>query len=301
MKLNNNDLKLLDLLSQDSRLKIKEAAVKLKTKNATAAYHIAKISDVVVRIPVINFYKVGSVQYHLFIKLKDFENETKNDIEKFAKQFPVVKKITHLTGNFDMLLSLTVYSNSEMAEFYDKLVELFAGKIIFREMTIPYKKWYIAGNMFRTLNPRIWNISPETKIDLNEQERLIINELAQLKRIKELGEKTKLDEKTVRKYMKKLEKTGVILGYSIESDLSRYGYEKYIVRFNVSDKEEIIKNLGKKTGVLSIAMPVSKWDVEAKIIAQSHNDLSKLIKDIKKQVPSLSKYDVLYIEKETIN
>ena len=78
MRLDDNDLKILDLLSINSKLKIKEIAGKLKMKNATAAYHLGKINGITTKKAIINNYLIGSSQFKLFIKLMDFDQNPPN-------------------------------------------------------------------------------------------------------------------------------------------------------------------------------------------------------------------------------
>jgi len=300
MRFDTADMKIIDLLSKNSKIKIKDVASALKIKNATAAYHLSKLAPCYVKKVILDYYKMGNISYKLFIKLRDFEDSIKNEIETFSINFENVNKISHLTGNFDIMIDFNARNNNNFTIFYSQLIEKFGKKIIFREITIPYYSLMITGNIFGTCMSRPVLAKSLERVDIKPQEIKLLNKLNKIKKIRELSNESGLDEKTVRKYLRNLEKRKIILGYSVNLDLTSGGYEKYYVRFNVAEPSKLIKHLGKIKGITSIEKSISKWDVEVKMIAKSHINISKIIKDAKKSVPSLSKYDVLYIEKETI-
>ncbi|MCD6227548.1 Lrp/AsnC family transcriptional regulator [Candidatus Micrarchaeota archaeon] len=301
MRLDNNDYKILDLLSKNSKLRIKEIAGKLKLKMPTVAYHLSKLSKHFVRQPIIDYYKFGVTPYNFYIKLKDFEDETKEEIEEFSKKFKEVYKVSHLNGTFDIMISLYIRNNESFAKFYVQLLKKFSKKMIFRDITIPYKKIIITGNIFGTTSNNPILIAPNRALQLSKNETKMLDVFTTLKTTKQISIETQLDEKTIRRYIRNNEKKKVILGYTINILPNLELYEKYFVRFNVGNKNDLVAQLGRTKGVMAIEFPIGKWDVEAYVLAKSHYELSKIIKNTKSAVPSISKYDILYIEKEVIN
>jgi len=119
-----------------------------------------------------------------------------------------------------------------------------------------------------------------------------------------LALKLKINPKTILYRLKKLEKQGLIKGYSIFINWKKLGkvhYRILIDTYNIKKQEleDFLMYIRKNPGIIQINHVVSHYILEFDIISDNYNSIQDFIKELKRKFSKfIRSYDLLYIEEE---
>lgn len=128
-KLDIIDLKILDLLQQNSRLKTKELAEKINLSTTPTFERVKKMerSGIIQRyVAIVDAEKLG-IKLSAFaeISLKDHSKKAIKDFVDQVVKFPEVTECHYVTGGYDFMLKVMVHDIKAYNHFVlDKLAEV---------------------------------------------------------------------------------------------------------------------------------------------------------------------------------
>ncbi len=112
IKLDQTDLKILDLLQKDARMTIKEISSRLNLSTTPVFERIKKLEkrEIIDRyIAVLNHRKLGKKLIGFVnISVQDHSKETVENAVKHLVRFPEVMECHYVSGSFDFILKVLV-------------------------------------------------------------------------------------------------------------------------------------------------------------------------------------------------
>lgn len=130
--MDEKDKEILSMLEEDGRVQYKEIGDKLDISSDTVKYRIDKMktSGIIERFsPVINFSKLGMVQYAAILKFKFLTHEEEDKINKLIKKSNnIIKGIKSLNMQ-EYFFNIVFEKEEEIEKFKKEINELFENKI----------------------------------------------------------------------------------------------------------------------------------------------------------------------------
>jgi len=122
-------------------------------------------------------------------------------------------------------------------------------------------------------------------IVLDEKDKMIINVLLENARtpITEIARKLGITDVAVKKRIEKLEKEGIILGYTVKVNPAKLGYQSIAIVGLDTEPEHLLKvidTLRKKEYVKYLALTTGDHMLIAEVWAKDSDDLTAKLKDI---------------------
>ncbi len=236
MELDHKDRELLQILDQNSRCSFADAARQLSLSEQAIAYRVDRMKSTGLLkqcVTFVNSPRLGLTHYKVYLKFLSVKEEAEERLLRFLCQQQNVLWVVSMSGRYDISFSLLSRNVIEYAELYRRLESQF-GRFI-REKNVAtvivapgYTRAYLSKKGKR--EERFYgSTAPDREISLIEAR--ILKVLSQDARIslKSLAEQTSLTVDIVRYRLKKLEESGLIVGYTVLLDLAKLGYDYYVL------------------------------------------------------------------------
>ncbi len=284
--MNKKSRKLIAELVVNSRATSKELGKKLRTSQQSVNYliHSLEKNKIIKRyITVFDNSKFGLINFIVLVRFKSLEKE--NEILKYLKENENVIKIEKLSIGWDFLV---IFSTSNISHFNKSLREFLIKFKVDRFVVLPI----IVKYDFRKTSSGIPNIlfGDREKIDLNKKEIEICKMLRDNGRSSylKISKKTGLDPKTVVEIKKRLEKKGVIKGYSIIFNHSKLNIRRFILLIKLRDysleaDKEFIEYCKMNKNVVSLFKCLGEWDVVLEIELENKT-LVEFLKEFRENI-----------------
>jgi Lrp/AsnC family leucine-responsive transcriptional regulator len=198
---------------------------------------------------------------------------------------------------------------NEFFEIHDMLLDKFSKYIQEKELSISRKatqfnrKWMLDSKEER----KTFDFGEEEeKVDLDKEDRLILNELVQdsRKKIIDISKKTNLSVDVVNYRIKKMEKQKIINGYKCLFNMEKLGLITtkafvYFKNINQERKKEFIQHLKYLKNSVNIVTTFAPWDLEIELETENYRDYYKIMEEIKDNFSDIVKfYDSVLILEE---
>jgi len=278
------------------------------------SYNIKKLIErgiIVKFFPIIDYNLLNYTEFRILLRLNNSSDEQEERIVNFLKKQKNVKKILKVNNYFNLVFEIMENSISRLYELLFSLEQHFGKKFIEKDIDVVSKKEFLTYEMFKDKEKKGEKLSiivynEEKGIDLDTKDFRIIEEIEKNSWINyaELSLKTRINPKTIVYRIKRLEKSGIIKGYSLFIDWRKLGRVHYRVLMDcyVSDKEEfesLIQKIRENPEVISIKTVISKYVLEFDIVPKTYNELTEFISGLKSTFQdTLKSTDLLYVEEE---
>ncbi|MHC1591494.1 MAG: Lrp/AsnC family transcriptional regulator [Candidatus Helarchaeales archaeon] len=122
------DLKILDLLKQDSRMPFSEIAEKLNKAEPTIRKRVRRLTQegIIERFTIKTSDKLKEEKIQSFIRLKVTEASLSTIIEQLQK-FEEVKEIYHISGAYRLLIKFEVENLEQVNDFIEDSIRSIQG------------------------------------------------------------------------------------------------------------------------------------------------------------------------------
>lgn len=152
------DLKLLQILSKDSRMSSVDIAPELGLSSDSVIYRIKKLQEanIITKYTcLLDMSKLGYALYTLALKFKSFTDKDDMHFKEFIKTHPYVFRCIKTLGEWDVIL----YISAENQESFQKIIHEIKGE--FFELIRTYETWMI-------FKEHIFNDLPKSVIDFHK-------------------------------------------------------------------------------------------------------------------------------------
>jgi len=278
--MNKKVIKLVKELRKNSRLTSRELGKKLRTSQQSVNYLIhslEKNKTIKKYNTIFDGSRFGLVNFIVLFRCKDVDKENVS-LVKYLKEHEDIVKIERLSIGWDFLV---IFSTKNISHFNKSLKGMLNEfKKIDRLVILPI----IVKYDFKEENILFGD---REKIDISNKELEICKILKDngRKSYVEISKKVKLDPKTIVNIKKKLERKGVIKGYSLVVDHNKLDIRKFILLVRLNDysldaDKKLINYCKNSKEIVSLFKCFGNWDLILDIELEKRS-LVEFLKDFR--------------------
>jgi Lrp/AsnC family transcriptional regulator for asnA, asnC and gidA len=290
-KLDLYDKKILHELDKNSRISSSEISRKIKLPKETVNYRIKRFLKrkyIKYFYTIVNASRLGYNYYKVFLKFHKLPPSMEKELILYIKHDRNCMNLRVTEGDYDLVFLSVHKSPSKLRKFLQKFSNKF-GKYLIK------KSIHIITTSYK-LNQRMLPSERRSKIyfyhdkcvneKIDDLDLKIISILSRKAREKlvNIGRELNENSRVIKYRIKKLQKLGVIVGYSTEINLDKF--KKRLVQIDIS-----LKNLSKILSVIEyfdqtnkcsfIYELVGEYDVSVELYISSEDELRKILRKFK--------------------
>ncbi|HOU79027.1 MAG TPA: Lrp/AsnC family transcriptional regulator [Candidatus Pacearchaeota archaeon] len=312
MELNLKDRKILYELDKNSRIGLTELAKKIQMSKESLYYRLKKLEDekIILKYHTVSaHYRFGTVDYKVYLRLKDLSKKKYESLIDFLMENKDVFWIAPCNGRWDLMFGIRAIQMNEFFEIHDMLLEKFSKYIQEKELSISRnalqfnRRWMLDSKEER----KTFEFGEENKkIELDKEDRLILNELVNnsRKKIVDISKNTNLSVDVVNYRIKKMEKQKIINGYKCLFNVEKLGLITtkafiYFKNINQERKKEFIQHIKSLKNSVNVVTTFAPWDLEIIFEIEDYRDYYKIMEEVKDKFSDIIKfYDSVIIFEE---
>ena len=295
MKLDILDKKIIYELEKDSSQTVTSLAKKFNRSKEFINFRIHRLEKEKILLDysaVVDMAKLGYFTFRIYLK---WQNMTKKEKQRFYNEIKVKKNVwttTVLHGKWDFAFFIGIKSDYYIQNFqklWDGLLLKYKSKIAESKFAIysPVhnfnKRFFIDFDMPVRIIERVYGTGPRAEYD--ELDEKIIHAYAGNVRIPltKIAKKLGVTSETIRQRIKKLEKKNIIIGYKINLNLAKMGYQGYRVDFllnSVARNNELFEYIKRHKYFYQINRSIGGADFETEIVVENLSHLLDILEDV---------------------
>ncbi|MDP2628295.1 MAG: AsnC family transcriptional regulator [Nanoarchaeota archaeon] len=288
--LDNVNKRILFELERNARISDSALARIVGKSKDSIRYRIKKLEDEKIILGYrtwIDYSKLGYRTSTIYLNLINLPEKRKKLIEELKKD----KRVYWLgvaEGVWNIGVTYFIKSNEDLFKIKGEILTKYKELIIDSRLTSlasvsVHEKNFLVNekSSFITFTEGIENY------ELDEIEKKILKELYNNSKINlsDLEFKTKSTLDIVRSRMKKLEKLGIIIRYTIYINYKKIGYELYktfiyLSSYSKEEIENILKYSEKSEKIINVVKQIAPWDFEFIIFAENFEDYLNTINNL---------------------
>lgn len=297
------DRKILYELDFDSRQSFRSIGKKVGLSKDVVASRVKKLEDngiIKKYYAVIDYSKLGYSCYRIYLVFQNTTPSKEKEIINYFVKDKNVFWVCKAQGKYDLELAIWIKSIREFDNFWEKTLQkfrdYFSDQIVSVYLSINYlKSSYLFEKKFINpdlLDKDIAGLAKRDKIDEIDYKILVL--LANNSRFKstEIAQQLNLSSRTISNRIKNLVNKKVIVGYRINIDFLKLGYEFYKVDINLNDytqRKKIIEFFKRYSCLLYITKTAGYADLEMDFVVENVTELIDIIENVKNKIPGLIK------------
>jgi Lrp/AsnC family leucine-responsive transcriptional regulator len=320
MKLDKSTCTFLYHLDANARVGFSELAKRLGVSEGTVRYRydtLVRSGIILSAYPVIDVGRLGMSVHKILFKLAGASERDTTSMLAHLTRHPSVNWVARFDGAFDLGCTVLVEHVGEVARFVDSFRARFYERIRYFSYAVNLQAEFFPRDYLvsekRTKNTaavyRSYSDSSEAKLD-NEtivSARKIMTILGQDVRtsVAQIARTLAISPETVKKRLKRLEKTGLISGYRLALDHTRISRESYYLLVYVHPVAEkrlstFVQFLRETPEVVYLIRMLGGWDFDVSLEVRDAvhyrefmGQLQRLFPDVVKDVQSLSTWQLV--------
>lgn len=295
-------------LSKNSRLPLKQLGKKVGLSESATSYRLSQLYEkkvILSTAPIIDHSRIGYIIYRAYSKFFGTNPKKEQEIFKWLEKQKEVSVLATSYGEYEILVMSVVSSSQKFHDFIKRFKAKYRKNIDMLE-TFTYLKTYHFSREYLNQGektPRkiiITGASNPEKID--NLDKKILKSLAYdaRKPVLKIAEEIKAPVRTVANRLKSLEKRKIIVGYSLNLDLSKIGREYFklnIIGNQNIDYSSLIDFSKQLDSSIYVDETIGKYDFELNIEVESKEELNEIIKLIKEKMNGIRKLSIFQINK----
>lgn len=311
IKLDLKDVKILSLLSLNSRTPLSEISRKVGLSREAIDYRIKnyeKNGIIQGYRTIVDISKFGYFNYHLFISLNNPNEKVEKKIFEKLKKYHFVRAVIIFGGRFDLEIAFVSKNLNDLDKIINEILLSCRGYV--REYEIlTILKTYVAKTFpesfnYYKINEEVEKRIVEKKIDKKDIEILkIIGESAR-ESLANISRKVDLSIDSVSYRIKNLKKSDHVKSFVPAIDYKKLGYNFYALLWNVSsldlNKEKELKNfLEKDESVLWAVKTIGRFNLLMYVLVKSTKELQETTNKLRNLFPNqINPHEILIAYEE---
>jgi Lrp/AsnC family transcriptional regulator for asnA, asnC and gidA len=303
-KLDLKDRKILYHLDLDSRQSFSQLGKKVGLHKDVVAYRVKKLQEkgiIEFFKTEYNEYKLGFCYLRFYLTYQYATAEIKKEIIDFFVKNKYTIAVHSLEGSFNLVILVAVKNIPKFFYTWEKVLgkyrDYFANQVfsIICEHIL-YKYTFLLNGTKNECNDRIFcrRYDDGKKVKLDELDNQIIKLLDDNARIPtiEMANKLNSTAATINHRIKNLIKIGIILGFRLNIDFTKLGYNWYRadVIFKQRDNiQKIINYIQANPNFISLSKSLGYVDLELNFFLQDVNRLHKFMENLTIKFPDAIK------------
>lgn len=315
MQLNKTDIKILFLLSQNSRRTISSISKLLSLSNDSIKKRIVKLenSELIKAYKVnINFNLLNFKEFDLYFKLKNYSQNDLNKIIDFLRNCKYITWIGTTFGKYDLRLSIVVKSSFEVSEFIESFKLTFKGYLInylileiLEKYKIPQEKIY--SNLFDVEKSFFNNLSNYSKNNekikfqnsisfsqnqtLSNSDKKIISvlNLKPNNSLVNISNKINLTPESVKYTIEQLKNKDIVKSFSIILDTTKLNkiWSVFLFKLDLDNSKKFLFFLKNQKNISAFVKLLGSWDYSVTVFADNIEEIHRILMDFRNNFPDL--------------
>ncbi len=275
MKIDKKDRRIIYELWQDCRRPLGEIAKEVGVSKQALHYRISRLVEkgvITTFIAAINVAKLGYINHEAWLQFRAVPAGKRHAFAAYLAGHPNVRLVAECGGKFDLLVGILAENPVQFSSLFRDILRKFPD-IVKNYVVLISTDFYAYPRthlLEKEERKRPQHIAEEPrKIALDETEQKVLFHLSNNARIPvmELAKKAGVTASTVRAKLKRLQNEGVIVGYTIQFEHSRIGYENYEVFASLHDmnenKEKELEEYCRSNPYSTYLLKcIGKWDID---------------------------------------
>lgn len=303
-KIDVKDRKILYHLDLNSRQSYQSIGKKVGLKPDLVAYRIKRLQEKKILkkfITLIDEYKLGYTHLRFYLNYQYSNPDIKKKIIDYFMKFKSCRIIASIKGEYELILVMAVKNIPEFYKSWELVLheyrEYFSNyefSIYFQEKRYRYSFLleHYKDDMDKRLKFSLFGSGETVKIDNLDLEILkLITTNARLPSV-EIASMLNSSARTVSTRIKKLIKIGIINGFSVELDFTRFEYRQYKANLLLKKHKQlnkIINYIEKNPNLIAIYKTIGYVDVELVFNVRNIDKFYKIMEDITAKFPDIIK------------
>lgn len=299
MKLDKRGRQLLNLLYLDARMSFTQIGKRIRLSGLAAERRFAKLKEegvILLMHPDVDRAKLGFSEYRLFFKFDVMDRKTEEEVIRLFESYPRTGWGVVGEGEYDVLWRIWARDEHDVENAVFLMMEKFGKKIVEKTVvTTIFEKYFTWDKAFGTERVAKQPVRLEGgKEGADGKDLKILAALYGNAREKStaIAKKAGISPDAVNYRIKRLEKLGIINGYTAWFDARKIGfnYYKILVWFkDVSrqDEEKFVKYCMAKPDVVYMDKIMGSWDMELDVIVKDNSELHDLTRELKTKFGSI--------------
>ncbi len=299
MKLDLYDRKILFELERDASISASTIAKKIKRSKEFVNFRIHRLENEEIILgysAIVDMSKLGYFTFRIYIK---WQNMTKDQKQEFYDKVKVMENIwttTVLHGKWDFAFFMGVKAIDAFHNIWNEIQLEYKGKIAVSKIAIyapvhNFDKRFFIDSKSNVLE-RIYGQG--SLIDFDELDEKIIHGYAGNVRVPlhKIAKPLKVTSETIRKRILQLQRKKVLVGYKINLNLQKMGFQGYRVDFamnSVKRNNELFEYLKQHKYFYQINKSIGGADFETEIVVKDLAHLLEVLEEVMKRFSDVMK------------
>ncbi len=309
-KLDLKDRKILYVLDLDSRQSFRNIGRKVGLSKDIVTYRVKKLQEKGIIKRFFTYYDIlqlGLNFLRFYFKFQYATPDIKKEIIDHFINDDYVNILFSCEGSYDLGVLMMVEDISDIYPLWKKTLTKY-GDYFSKQVFSVYMGELTYGHPFLLDENKKTDTAPLSKnwgkVKIDDFDLQILKLLVSNSRIPtlEIAKKLKSNVSTIHTRIKRLIDLKVILGFSIEIDLEKIGYQGWKVDFYLSEYNkinQIIKYIEKNPFLKSVDYTIGYADLELELIVRNINQLHSIIEDLHSKFPKIIRsYDYFCVVKQ---
>jgi DNA-binding Lrp family transcriptional regulator len=288
------DKQVLYFLDRNSRQSFSDIAKKTNIAKASLVYRVNRMEEKGIiknYYTVINPFKLGFIPFRFYLRFQYADPAMEQQIINHFAADPRAWWVASLKGKYSLTINMLIKHNHEFLEFWKETLDQYRYYIQEEVFSIYFQ---LCARNYSYLNPEVglrdvqqYIIDAETqKITLTENEAALLKLISNSARMPgtEIAQRLGISSPGVSYLFKQLEKHGVILGYRVNIDIKKLGYEDFKLDLFLTDykkRDEVISFIQQDPHLVLLSKSVGISDVEAEFhfedVTMLHATIDRLL------------------------
>ncbi len=297
-KIDLKDKKILYELDINSRQSFRNIGRKVGLSKDVVAGRVKKLKENGIIIRFFTYYDILQLGFNFlrfYFKFQYVTPEIKKEIINHFMNDDNVNNLFSTEGSYDLGVLMMVKNISDIYPLWKKTLEKY-GDYFSMQVFSAYMGELIYGHGFLLEGIEKPNRTPLRKnwgrVNIDDLDLKILKLLVADSRIPtvEIANKLNSNVTTINSRIKRLIKLKVILGFSVELDLNKLGYQVWKVDFYLSEYtkiNQIIRYIEKNPLLYCVDYTIGYADLELEINVKDIGQLHDIIEDLHSKFPKI--------------
>src|SRR4030042_6384128 len=297
-KIDLKDRKILYELDVNSRQSFRNIGRKVGLSKDVVASRVKKLKENGIIIRFFTYYDILQLGYNFlrfYFKFQYATPEIKKEIINHFMNDDNVNNLFSTEGSYDLGVLMMVENISDIYPLWRKTLEKYGDYFSIQVFSaymgeLSYGHGFLLDGIEKPQRTPLQKNLGKVKIDALDLEILKILVVDSRISTLEIAKKLNSNVITINFRIKRLRKEKVILGFSIELDMDKLGYQTWKVDFYLSEYtklNQIVKYLEKNPLLYCVDYTIGYADLEIEINVRDNSQLHDVIEDLHSKFPRI--------------
>jgi DNA-binding Lrp family transcriptional regulator len=307
-KIDLKDRKILYELDKNSRQSLSQIGKKVGLPKNVVAYRLKKLEEKKIincYYTVIDSFKLGYLSLRLYLTYQYTTPEIQNEIVEYFKNNKYTWWFGSFEGRFDLALIMWVKDLNDFYSFWKQTLNRY--RYYFQDQLFSiyikihlYRYSYLLDNYNKNDRDKCETTGGGNTIQIDKLDFQILKILSESARmpITEIANNLSTTPTVISYRIKKMIKNKIILGFRINLNIEKLGYEWFKVDIDLKDyskRKNIIEYIKSNPHLVIIDESAGVADLELEFHLKNLNQLHMIMEDLNSKFPNIVKnYRYIY-------